>query len=324
MVLGYLLGPRMQYESVDNSPLELRLELEEVEDHINSIESQYSDIRPDNESRVLWADSLRKTEYAVVYLHGFEASWAESDPILKNFQDRYGCNMIYGRISHQGRSGVDAMLEESPMGMVESAKKYLALGKLIGEKLIVFSCSTGSTYSTYLAAEDSGIHAQIMTSPNFDLHDSNSKFLTGPWGRQMLKFLVGDDYREWTAPESAKPYWNQRYRIEGLIALRDLLDQTMTPEIWRANKVPTYIAYYYRDEKNFDDIISIPAIKKFAETASIPQEKLKVDVIDDAQGHVISSKHMNTNWERVQDSIFSFAEKVLDMEPLPVVEPNIR
>lgn len=305
----------MKYEAVDNQPLQLNLELDQVESYIEDLELQYSGIKPDNQARVLWADSLARTEYALVYLHGFEASWAESDPIIQNFQDRYGCNVILSRISQQGLSDVEALLHESPKAMVESAKKFVALGKAVGEKLIILSCSTGSTYSAYLAAGDPDIHAQIMTSPNFDLDDKNSKFITGPWGKQMLKYLVGGDYRSWTAPERAKPYWNEKYRIEGLIALRSLLDQTMTTEIWKENSTPYFIGYYYKDAENYDKVISIEAIHDFGKTSPVTQDRKKVIAFNDALGHVISSKHMNPKYVRVQDSIFQFVETTLGMRP---------
>jgi hypothetical protein len=45
-------------------------------------------IKPDNEARVIWAnDSLKnKTEYALVYLHGFTASQGEGDPVHRDPQ----------------------------------------------------------------------------------------------------------------------------------------------------------------------------------------------------------------------------------------------
>lgn len=314
-LLSFLLGPKVRYEAVDNKPITLSIPLTEVDNYVAVQEALTSDIKPDNQSRIIWADGIKKTEYAVVYLHGFEASWAESDPIIGNFAQRYGCNTYLARISEQGRIHKDALADETPKGMIESAKQAIAIAKLLGEKLIVLSCSTGSTYSAYLAANDPDIYAQIMTSPNFDLADPNSKMMTKPWGKQILRQIIGDDYREFTPPPDAKPYWNNRYRIEGLIALRDLIDKTMTPEIWKKNRTPIFIAYFYQNEEKKDNIISIPAIKEFARVVSTPASQLKVLPISAGYGHVISSKYMNDQWEVTQDSIFNFADKVLMMKP---------
>lgn len=306
----------MSYESVDNIPLEFNLELGLLDSYISEKESGVGTVKPDNESKVIWFENKHeKTPYSLVYLHGFEASYGEAHPIIENFGKRYGCNIYLGRISRQGLSDPDALLTETPKGMVDSAKEAIAIGKLIGEKVVVMSTSTGSTLSTYLAANDPDIFAQLITSPNFDLADSNSKLLTKPWGKQVFRQMMGGDYREWTAPEAAKPYWNERYRIEGLIALRALLDQTMTPEIWSANKTPTFIGYYYVNEETCDNIISIDAIHEYAENCGTPAESLSIVPFADGFGHVISSIYMNKNWKSVQDSIFSFTEKVLKLSP---------
>lgn len=315
LIVSYFLGPRMAYGPVNNEPLTLDISLSEVEAYVDNQVNTSPSIKPDNESKIIWKDSLKKTPYALVYLHGFEASWAESHPIIGNFANRYECNTYLARISEQGLSDIDALARETPEGMINSAKEAIAIGKLLGEKVIVMSCSTGSTYSSYLAANDSGIYAQIMTSPNFDLEDPNSKLLTGPWGKQIFRKIMGGNYRSWVAPEEAKPYWNEKYRIEGLIALRDLLDQTMTEDIWKQNKVPVFIGYFYVNEEKKDNIISIDAIKKYENTISSDPAEVTVIPFSQGLGHVISSSYMNPHWKTVQDSIFVFAEQTLQMQP---------
>ena len=321
-LVSYILGPTVQYSQVNATPMELDIPLDQLDLYVSDVVNTDPRIKPDNEARILWQDSLQKTEYAVVYLHGFEASWAESDPIIKNFAERYNCNTYLSRISQQALNDLDALAEESPEGMIESAKQAIAIGKLLGDKLIVLSCSTGSTYSAYLAASDPEIYAQIMTAPNFDLEDPNSKILTGPWGKQILRKMIGGDYRSWEANEAIVKYWNDKYRIEGLIALRALLDQTMTPDIWKKNKTPYFIGYYYKDDIARDNIISIDAINEFNRHATTETSAKKVIAFDNAKGHVISSDLMNPNWESVQDSIFSYVEEVLYMKPAPIPSEN--
>ncbi len=316
LLASYFLGPKVNYDKVDNRPAQLNLPIAELDSYVAEQEAAYDDIKPDNESKIIWHDSIKKTEYALLYLHGFEASWAEADPIVTNIAERYGMNLYLPRISEQGRTDIDALLDESPKGMVDSAKEAIAVAKLLGQKLIIFSCSTGSTYSTYLAANDSEIYAQIMTSPNFDLEDKTSKLITKPWGRQMMKQIIGSDYREFTPPPGAMPYWNNRYRIEGLIALRDLLDQTMTKDIWSKNKTPMLILYYYENDQKRDKIISVEAIKAFEQVVQTPKDKLKIEAITASRGHVFTSKYMNDQWAVSQETIFSYLEDVLQISPV--------
>ena len=60
-----------------------------LEKYISDHESLYK-LKPDNEARILWLhDSLKeKTEYAVVYIHGFSASQEEGDPVHYEFAQK--------------------------------------------------------------------------------------------------------------------------------------------------------------------------------------------------------------------------------------------
>ena len=307
-VLIYLLGPKASFASVNNDPYHKTFNLDQVENYIQTKESKISNIKPDNQSQFVWQDSLNKTDYSVVYLHGFSASHGEAFPILDNFSKRYKCNMYKPRLYLHGLNDVDAFVNITPEKWLKSAKEAISIGKAIGHKLIVISTSTGSTLAAYLAANDPDIHALIMTSPNFDLYDQNSYLLTKPWGKQIFKQIMGGNYREWNANESIKKYWTTKNRIEAHIAMRDLLNQTMTNEVFKKITQPVFIGYYYRDEDNCDKIISIDAIDEFGKTISTPKDKVSILPFANARGHVISSIYMNKAWEDVQNAIFDFCD----------------
>ena len=71
-----------------------------LENYISSIESAHH-LRPNNEARVVWAnDSVKqKTDYAIVYLHGFSASQEEGNPVHRNIAKQFGCNLYNRAIS---------------------------------------------------------------------------------------------------------------------------------------------------------------------------------------------------------------------------------
>lgn len=313
LVVIFLLGPRVKYDEADNVPLSLAIPINELDTYVSTKEKKKGDVKPKSAAHFIWQDSLNKTPYAFVYIHGFEASWGEVSPIIQNLSKRYGCNTYLARISQQGLKNQDALVHESPKAMIESAKEAIAIAKLIGDTVIVMSTSTGSTYSIYLAANDPDIHTQIMLAPNIDLYDSRSTLVTGPWGKQILKKLVGGIYHEWVAPEAAAPYWNQKYRIEGLIAVRGLIDQTMRPEIWKKINTPIFVGYYYQDAEHADDVISVPAIHEFKDHIKTPIDRQTFIAFENGTGHVIGSEFMNPNWMVVQDSIFSFIDSQLHM-----------
>ena len=161
-LLAFVLGPTEKFGKVDGTPLELDIPLEAIDQYVNDHEKQISNIKDDNHARILWQDSLNKTPIAVVYLHGYSASHGEGHPIIQNFAKRYNCNTYLSRLELHGLEDVDAYKSLTPHKWIESAKEAIAIGKSIGEKVIILSTSTGSTLGAYLSAYDPDIIAHIM------------------------------------------------------------------------------------------------------------------------------------------------------------------
>lgn len=226
LAVVYLMGPVPKAEKVDNYPLPIPDAFPEAD--------RPDGLKNNNEARTIWADSVGKqTEYSIVYLHGFSASPMEADPIHRNIAASYGCNLYLARMKGHGINNVDAFEKLSPKDMVQSAKEAVAIGKKIGKKVILMSCSTGGTLALYLSANDPEIIANILFSPNIALADPNSALLTGPWGLQLARLFIGGKYREWKPEnDSVAQYWTTKYRVEGIIALKQLLNMTMNDEIF--------------------------------------------------------------------------------------------
>ena len=86
MISTYLLGPSVEYPNVNTEPISFDIPLETLDDYVASIENEITDIKPGNEAKIVWADTSKtKTEYSVVYLHGFSASREEGHPLHENF-----------------------------------------------------------------------------------------------------------------------------------------------------------------------------------------------------------------------------------------------
>ena len=80
LIVLYFLGPapatpvyKKEMPAVPSDPSAL-------EAYIKAEESQHR-LKPDNEARVVWYNDSNhtKTDYAIVYLHGFSASQGEGD-----------------------------------------------------------------------------------------------------------------------------------------------------------------------------------------------------------------------------------------------------
>ena len=71
---AYWLGPQPSAPDYKFSLPNVPGEPAQLETYISGVESRHR-LKPNNEARIIWADSGKaKTEYSIVYLHGFSAS----------------------------------------------------------------------------------------------------------------------------------------------------------------------------------------------------------------------------------------------------------
>lgn len=304
----YLMGPVPKAEKVDNYPLPIPDAFPEADRPVG--------LKNNNEARIIWVDSVGKqTEYSIVYLHGFSASPMEADPIHRNISAAYGCNLYLARMKGHGINNVDAFEKLSPKDMVQSAKEAVAIGKKIGKKVILMSCSTGGTLALYLSANDPDIIANILFSPNIALADPNSSVLSGPWGLQLARLFIGGKYREWKPEnDSVAQYWTTKYRVEGIIALKQLLNMTMKDEIFSKVKQPVFMAYYYKNEKEQDQTVSVAAMLSMFEKLGTPADKKVKKAFPDAGVHVICSKWQSKDLKNLENAVKEFMENTIGLK----------
>lgn len=312
------LGPSPNYSDFDGKIEPLELDLITLDETIASKEASVQNIKPNNESRLIWADSIRKTSYAVVYLHGFSASPMEGYPTHQNFAKRYGCNIYIPRLPQHGLDDKESFLDLEPKDLIEAAKEAIAVGKLIGEKIILMSCSTGSTLAIYLTAQNpKDIEAMIMYSPNIDLEDQTSELVTLPWGLQIVRGIIGKYRHTHHAPDSeAAKYTTNVYRTEGVVCLKELIETTMTDENFEKIICPYFLGYYYKDEKEKDHVVSTDEMIRFNQLTSTPDDKKRMVPFPNVKTHVVPSGIHSKDLESVQQATYQYAEEVLGMIPV--------
>jgi pimeloyl-ACP methyl ester carboxylesterase len=321
--ITYFGGPTASFDPVSPNLPTLKLALGDLETYVALQEKEVGNIKEGNESRVIWADSIRQTAYALVYLHGFSASPMEGAPVHMEVAKRYGMNLYLPRLSAHGLEDEDAFLELTPSGLMNTAKEALVIGKMLGKKVILMSCSTGATLGIYLMAHHPDIYAHIMYSPNIEIYDPTAAFMTGPWGENIVRNVVGDfrvPEREENQPDSIRAlvdqYWYDRYRVEGLIALQALLDMTMTEEVFSGVKQPYFLGYYYKNDTAQDMTVSVEAMKAFHASTRTPDAKKALVAFPDAGDHVIASPLTSKSYEEVREATFHYLENTLGLSPV--------
>jgi esterase/lipase len=320
--LAYVLGPVPQFEKVDPEITPVSFSLEGLNGWIAEKEGAVPNLKPGNEARIIWADSLRKTDWSIVYLHGFSASPREGYPVHQTIAKKFGMNLYLARISGHGIDDPDSFLELTPADMINSAKEAIAIGRLLGEKVLVMSCSTGGTYAIYLAAhQPEWVDALVFYSPNIEIYDPNAKLLSGPWGHELGQLLLGE-YRtiEQNIGTIKEQFTTSIYRLEGLIALQALLDQTMQSDFFEKITQPVFLGYYFKNEEEQDKVVSVKAMQDFAEAVGTSPNNLRQVPFPESGNHVICSDLHSSDYQSVINETSTFIEEVLNVSPVITVD----
>lgn len=318
----YMLGPAPAKPNLHTQLPRVTSSLGALERDIQTTERMRKEVKPNNQARIVWADSTRKqkTPYSMLYLHGFSASQEEGAPVHTDMARRFGCNLYLARLEDHGTQHSDVFLKLTVENMVASAQRALAIAEQLGDSVIIIGTSNGGALSLYLAATQPKISALAVYSPAIALHDPSSFLLDKPWGLQIARTVIGSEYLvNPTKITATHQYWSTKYRLEGLVTLQSFLSNTMTPETFQHIHCPVFMAYYYKNEEEQDKVVSVPAmLTMFDELATPTAHKRKV-AFPNAGEHVIASHLRSKDWQGVERETTRFLEEVLQLKP---VEPQ--
>ncbi len=316
LVVIYFLGPRVEKPDLSTVLPEVSNNLVTLENNIKQHEDAITNIKPDNESRIVWYDSIpKKTEYAFVYLHGWSASHEEGAPLHEQLGKRYGANVYLPRLAGHGLYEDEAMLNLTATELFNSAKEALAVVKQLGKKVIVMGTSTGGTLALYLAYQHPEIEGLLLYSPNIELYDKSAKLLSGPWGIQLAKAVTGSDYHQLEADSIKQKYWTTKYRLEALPHLQALMDETMQPKVFTEVKQPTFLGYYYKNEKEQDNVISVPALLEMYNQLGVDDKLKRKMAFPEVKDHVMTSHITSKDLETVKRETIQFLEEIMLIQP---------
>ncbi|MGV3594262.1 MAG: alpha/beta hydrolase [Sediminibacterium sp.] len=313
LAIVYFVGPHPEKPVYTATLPSIPNHAESLIEYVSAIESKHQ-IKPDNEARIVWNnDSLKnKTAYAIVYLHGFSASQEEGNPVHRNLAKQLGANLYLSRLSGHGIDTSDALLHMTATSLWETAKEAYALGKQLGDKVILMGTSTGGTLALQLAATYPEIAGLVLLSPNIAINDPNAWITNNPWGLQIARLVKGGKMN--IVPnktETYKKYWNDQYRLEAVTELEELLETTMNKETFQKIKQPILTLYYYKNEKEQDPVVKVSAMKKMFEQISTPASLKKMVPIPNAGNHVLGSPIQSKDVVTVEREALLFLKEVV-------------
>lgn len=316
LIIIYFLGPQPSLPNYNNDLPVIPAGAAQLEKYIADNESRHK-LKPDNEARIIWFnDSTKeKTEYAVVYLHGFSASQEEGDPVHREFAQKFGCNLYLARLSEHGIDTTEPLANFTAEKSWRSALEAYAIGKQLGQKIILMSTSTGSTLALKLCGEFPGIAANIMMSPNIAINDPNAWLLNNRWGLQIAHLVIGKHKVADDTTTIYKQYWNHRYSTNALVQLEELLESTMKEATFRKVAQPSLLLYYYKDDDHQDEVVKVSAMKRMFLQLGTPDSLKMQATVPGAGNHVLGSPIKSRDVESVKKEINRFATEILQLHP---------
>ncbi|MGB0790253.1 MAG: alpha/beta hydrolase [Flavobacteriaceae bacterium] len=313
LFLGYVLGPKVERPSFDKILPVIDIPLEELDKHIAEREASLP-VKEGNESRIIWADSAKtKTPLSVVYLHGWSASAVEGDPVHRQIAQDLGANLYLPRLAEHGLSSDEALLDITADALVDSAKEALSIAQLIGDRVVIVATSNGGALALYLAESIPELAALILYSPNIEIYDPTAKLLDDPWGLEIAKKVKGSNYHIANMPDSRKPYWYHKYRLESLPQLQAFISRAMTPINFKTVDEPVFLGYYYKNEAEQDKVVSVPAMLQMYEQLGTPPSKKKKQAFPEAGDHILASPLASNDVKGVYQATRNFLEEIVGL-----------
>ncbi|MBI1341972.1 MAG: alpha/beta hydrolase [Terrimonas sp.] len=314
LIIIYFLGPRPASPKLSTDLPVVPQNDSLLEQYVANKEKQHK-LRPDNEARIIWYnDSTKeKTEYAIVYLHGFSASQEEGDPVHFDLAQKFGCNLYLSRLAEHGIDTSEQLVNMTADNLWNSAKEAYAIGKQLGNKVILMSTSTGGTLALQLAADFPEINSIILLSPNIAINDPNAWLLNNHWGLQIARLVKG----KYNVPADTTPlykqYWNSPYRMEAVVQLEELIEKTMKASTFEKVKQPVLLLYYYKDPEHQDPVVKVSAMKRMFAELGTPDSLKRAVPIPEAGDHVLGSYIKSKDLQTVENECEKFAIEILKL-----------
>ena len=250
-------------------------------------EKMYPDIVPGTEKRVIWAGAKGvKTPLAVIYIHGFSATSEEIRPVPDQVARNLGANLFYTRLAGHGRGG-DPMATATAGDWLEDTAEALAVGRRLGDRVLVISTSTGATLAAFAAVDpamSADIAGIVMVSPNFGVKPAAAKILDLPAARYWGPVVAGATRSFNPVNAEQAKYWTMQYPTSALFPMAALVRAAKTLDL-SAAKVPLMVIYSAQDQV-VDPLKTLAQVKAWG--ADVRLEAREMAKGDDPYSHVVA------------------------------------
>lgn len=262
-------------------------DLQALDQTITRHEKAIPNIEEGTEKKITFfsADNPRRTEYCVLYLHGFSASRHEISPVSENIARSLKANHYATRLTGHGLDGA-ALASATVNDWLFDLAEAWSVAEQLGEKVIVISTSTGGTLATWLAQQPdvkTRLAGMIMISPNYRPNHWAISLFLWPWSTRWMPLLTPKE-RVWQpSGELDAKYWTYRYPysvVHGIAALASAVLRSPVEQV----TAPTLFIYSDNDEV----VDSRETDKVFKRWGSAVKHRISIQPIDGHKNHVIT------------------------------------
>jgi len=283
----------------------------DVEGYLARSEATVPGLRAGDEKSIVWAnpDTHERTPVAVVYLHGFSADRHEVDPLPRRVAEALGANIYYARLAGHGRDG-SAMGEATAEDWFDDAAEAMAVGRAIGDRVVLLGTSTGGTLAVWTASRPEArddVAALVVLSPNFGPRDASARVLMWPWGGLIARAVVGAERCFEPANEVQARHWTTCYPTRALLPMMALVERTRTLDF---AEVTAPLLMMYSNE----DLVVDPdaTVATFGHFGGVPKTLLPVAASPGAAFHVLAGDILSPETtDTVANAVITFLAQVL-------------
>ena len=257
-------------------------------------EKKFNDITIGVQKRVIWADKVgKKTPLSIIYIHGFSATSEEIRPVPDQIASALKANLYYTRLTGHGRSPM-AMAEPNVADWMSDIAEAIAIGRKIGQRIIVISTSTGSTLSATAALNpilSRDISGFIFISPNFGINNPFAKLLTWPAARWWVPLIAGKMRHSTPRNKQHSKFWTTTYPTIAAIPMAAIVKAVTEQDF---SKVTIPALFYFSLE---DKVVDPEATKNMTRKWGGRKKIINVTMTeqDDKYSHIVTGNIVSPN-----------------------------
>ena len=261
-------------------------------------------LKPGNAARVHLHEPAApaRTAFAVVYLHGFTASPGECAQQPELLAQALSANAFVARLPGHGLGADDAMVGITTAHWLAAAEEALAIGRRLGERVVLVGTSLGAGLATWLAARNPDVAAVVAWSLGASPVD--------PAQLDQVCAAQGVLHDPRPRSDAQLRFWSRSVHVDGFRALREFMGTQMTHAMAASVRAPYFLAYYYADDTHQDPTASVTAMRAFFSALGTPPTQRRERAFANGT-HAIASPWRSDAADEVMRETLAFLAEAL-------------